>query len=433
MDILSVHDSKHYIKKAVAVSIDPALAARAETEDRAVTTAVSGALALSVQGLRNYQNLPMAQPAIAASPDDLVLAADDQFAIFDKGGNNHFQSSLLDWFAAVLPSSSWSVSEPQLLYDVASKRYVLAASAFSSRDRLSRLLLSVPSRFPVIDSPGMGIWNSFSLDAKLNHTTPTENWVDAIRIGMNDNTVLVTGNMFSFSDNSFQYSKLWAIPKAQLYSFSSGSPLTSGFTDWNFKNTDGSVASSLVPAQSYISGTIAYIVDIHLLLLKDEPSGILNWFIEGATKLLQDIKACGDIALSAEQKKRVEDLLDESDSLTLFLKESVQTASNTDDLSTDELITAYAKYCIERKWDMIPASAAERRLPDKMSLLFRLRKCHDIQRDGKNRNGDHGVTLRPPCGLPLAPHLKTHPAQLSAQGRRPAPTGATKLLSPLLC
>jgi hypothetical protein len=147
----------------------------------------------------------MAQPAIAANPDDLVLAAGDQFAIFDKGGNNYFQSSLLDWFTNVLPSSSWSVSEPQLLYDVAYKHYVLAASALSSSDNLSRLLLSVPSRFPLIDSSGgLGTWNSFSIDATLNQTLPTENYADAIRIGINDNTVFVTGNMFSFADNSFQ-------------------------------------------------------------------------------------------------------------------------------------------------------------------------------------------------------------------------------------
>src|SRR6202043_2777927 len=103
----------------------------------------------------------------------------------------------------------------------------------------------VPSRFPVIDSPGFGIWNSFSIDAKMNRATPTENFVDAIRIGMNDNTVFVTGNMFSFLDSSFQYAKLWVIPKAQLYSFSSGSSLTSVYTDWHLTNADGSVAASL--------------------------------------------------------------------------------------------------------------------------------------------------------------------------------------------
>jgi hypothetical protein len=47
-----------------------------------------------------------------------------------------------------------------------------------------------------------------------------------------------------------------------LYKNASGSPIAS-FTDWNYKNTDGSVAASLVPTQSYKSGTIAYVVNAY--------------------------------------------------------------------------------------------------------------------------------------------------------------------------
>lgn len=137
------------------------------------------------------------------------------------------------------------------------------------------------------------------------------------------------------------------------------------------------------------------IPDVHLMLLEKEGPGILNWFVQGAQKVLQDIQAGGDILLSPDQKRRVEDLLNESDSLELFLKARVQTSSDGDDLTTDEIVSTYAQYCINNGWDMIPVSTVNRRLPDLMSQLFRLLKRHDIERDGKDRNGFGGVKFRP--------------------------------------
>jgi hypothetical protein len=139
------------------------------------------------------------------------------------------------------------------------------------------------------------------------------------------------------------------------------------------------------------------------MLLAKEGPGILNWFIQGAHKLLQDIESGGDMLLSDTQKKRVADLLDESDSLALFLKERVQTTSDGSDLSSEEIIRAYAQFCIGRQWDMMPASVAERRLPDQMSQLFGVLKSHSIERGGKSRNGYPAVKFRTEGGEPSEP------------------------------
>jgi phage/plasmid-associated DNA primase len=65
------------------------------------------------------------------------------------------------------------------------------------------------------------------------------------------------------------------------------------------------------------------IPEIHEHLLSTEGPGVLNWFLEGTRKLLQDIAQHGDIALSQRQSDRTKSLLLESDSLRLFVKQSL--------------------------------------------------------------------------------------------------------------
>jgi putative DNA primase/helicase len=137
------------------------------------------------------------------------------------------------------------------------------------------------------------------------------------------------------------------------------------------------------------------IPDVHLMLLREEGSGILNWIIEGAKLLLKDIEETGDIVLTETQHKRVEDLLDESDSLALFLRSKVRRSEDGDDLTSDEIVSAYAQFCISNQWNMLPISTVNQRLPDLMSQTYGVLKSHSICRDGKDRNGFARVAF---CG-----------------------------------
>jgi len=56
------------------------------------------------------------------------------------------------------------------------------------------------------------------------------------------------------------------------------------------------------------------------VLLREEGSGILNWAIEGACKLL---KNGGQIPRSEEQTKRIRELLLESESVPAFVETQV--------------------------------------------------------------------------------------------------------------
>lgn len=135
------------------------------------------------------------------------------------------------------------------------------------------------------------------------------------------------------------------------------------------------------------------IPDIQERLLEAEASGILNFFLEGVRKLFHDIREKGGIALSARQQKRVDSLLNESDSLRIFLRQNLASTAKAD-LSVDEILSAYVRYALAAEWIPTPRTLAERQLPDLMLELFGTPKSNDIKRNGKNQRGFSKIRFR---------------------------------------
>ena len=136
------------------------------------------------------------------------------------------------------------------------------------------------------------------------------------------------------------------------------------------------------------------IFEIEKYLLAREASGILNWGINGLTMLFHDYDQAGDIILTADQQKRVSDLLSESDSLRLFVStqivrdDSLMGNGQNRNLTVEEIISEYIHDCIEDKqWTPLTTSAAEKQLPDLMLQHFGTPKTHDVPRNGKNKRG----------------------------------------------
>ena len=137
------------------------------------------------------------------------------------------------------------------------------------------------------------------------------------------------------------------------------------------------------------------IPEIHEHLLNTEGPGILNWFLEGIKKLLQDISQCGDIALSQRQKDHVESLLLESDSLRLFVKQNVSRFDDSD-LAVSELVEQYMKFCADSGWSPIPVNVVHRQLDDILLELFAVSKSNSIQRNGAAVRGYRKLRFRSP-------------------------------------
>ena len=140
------------------------------------------------------------------------------------------------------------------------------------------------------------------------------------------------------------------------------------------------------------------IPDFGAYLVRMEGSGILNWALLGAQKLLSEIPdEGGDFLLTPRQRGVVDSLLAESDSLRHFLQERV-VVDSYGDLTSSELVEAYAAFCPEHRWQPLPITEVQRQLEGLMLELFGVSKSHGVERDGKGQRGFRGVRFRPEAG-----------------------------------
>ena len=142
------------------------------------------------------------------------------------------------------------------------------------------------------------------------------------------------------------------------------------------------------------------IPDFGSYLVRTEGSGILNWALLGAQKVLSEIPdEGGDFKMTPRQREVVDSLLAESDSLRHFLQDRL-IADTYGDVTSSEIVEAYAAYCPERKWQALPITEVQNKLEGLMLDLFGVTKRHDIKRDDKNQRGFSGVSLRTATGGP---------------------------------
>ena len=135
------------------------------------------------------------------------------------------------------------------------------------------------------------------------------------------------------------------------------------------------------------------------LLIKEEGSGILNFFIQGAVQLLRELDETGSYVLTAEQEARVVRLVSESNSVREFVKAWV--APSTDEnVTTNELIEGYMKFCQQLGWHPLPAHTVQRQLPDAMMEIHHAALRHDMERGNGTQRGYEGMQIN--WGVPNA-------------------------------
>ena len=129
-------------------------------------------------------------------------------------------------------------------------------------------------------------------------------------------------------------------------------------------------------------------------LVRTEGSGILNWALIGAQKVLTEIPdEGGDFQLTARQRGVVDSLLAESDSLRHFLQELV-VGDPFGDVTVTELVEAYGAYCPERRWQPLAITEIHDKIEGLMLEVFGVTKSHSVSRDGKNQRGFNRVRLK---------------------------------------
>jgi putative DNA primase/helicase len=134
--------------------------------------------------------------------------------------------------------------------------------------------------------------------------------------------------------------------------------------------------------------------DFGMFLIRTEGSGIMNWALIGAQKVLSEIPdEGGDFVLTERQLTLVDSLLAESDSLRHFLQNRVLPEAGGD-VTVAELVEAYGAYCPERRWQPLPITEIHNKLEGLMLELFGVTKRHDVKRADKNQRGFCGVKFR---------------------------------------
>jgi hypothetical protein len=187
---------------------------------------------------------------VAAGPQHVLASVNSSVAIYNKtGGAPVLQRTLTQWFSNVIQGAT--IFDPKALYDQHSGRWVLLAVAFASAPNRSWFLLSVSKT----NNPTGG-WFNYSFDATKDGATSTNNWADFPGLGVDNQAIYLTANMFQFGGN-FQYAKIRIIPKAAVYA---GAAAT--FKDLvNMKNANGSTAFTLQPCHTYGAPQVEYLVN----------------------------------------------------------------------------------------------------------------------------------------------------------------------------
>jgi putative DNA primase/helicase len=88
------------------------------------------------------------------------------------------------------------------------------------------------------------------------------------------------------------------------------------------------------------------IADLDEQILTNEGSGVLNWMLEGLAKLRADD---WQLHLNKAQQARVDNLLLESDALSIFVKNELVRAEASQ-LTVPDSFTAFAEFCTQRGW-----------------------------------------------------------------------------------
>jgi P4 family phage/plasmid primase-like protien len=130
------------------------------------------------------------------------------------------------------------------------------------------------------------------------------------------------------------------------------------------------------------------------VLIKNEGEGVLNWFIKGAVMLKKELSTDnGDLKLSPAQNKRVDDLLNESDSIRAFASEMLE-ISKGDNITCEELLTEYFNFCETKGWQAEKTTSFNRNIVNAMIEIHRAHKRTDVKRNDKNQRGFFNIRLK---------------------------------------
>jgi hypothetical protein len=256
---LKLKERAHTVKvakgKATETRDPAAKARRAPTRARQAAPGAAVAPAAAPAGSTNFAGITATgwippDCTMATGPSHVLLSVNSSVAVFSKGGGGALlQRTLTQWFSNVV--QNLTIFDPKALYDQHAGRWVLLAVAFRQNPNRSVFLLSVSAT-----SNPLGNWRNYVFNAMVDGSTSTNNWADFPALGVDNQALYVTANMFAFGGN-FQYAKIRVIPKAGPYS-GGAAPF---FDFVKMQNANNSMAFTIQPCHTFGAPQVEYLVN----------------------------------------------------------------------------------------------------------------------------------------------------------------------------
>jgi hypothetical protein len=168
---------------------------------------------------------------LAVGRNHVVVATNDDWAIYDRNGNEQFRVDINDFLG-----TTDFLFDPRAVYDPWNDRFLIlylrSRGSNSSQGSWWTLMISD-------DANPFGNWWIYDLNARLDATTDVNQWVDFPHLGYDQEAVYLSGNMYDVG-GGFRYAKVRILWKSQIYSGGS----VSWYDFWNLPPT-------IAPAQGY--------------------------------------------------------------------------------------------------------------------------------------------------------------------------------------
>jgi putative DNA primase/helicase len=133
------------------------------------------------------------------------------------------------------------------------------------------------------------------------------------------------------------------------------------------------------------------IADLSERIFAREASGVLNWMLKGLEKVHAD---SWQLHLTSAQQQLVDDLLLESDSHTVFVRESL-TRDPEAQLTVADCYAGYVEFCDEHGWRALTRNRFGALIGDAVVHQFGITTRHDLEDDNrKAQRGWKGICLK---------------------------------------
>lgn len=250
-------------ERSEAASFDTLAPSRSRTTNTtlrapAVTTSFEGAdRAASASDLFRFDP---SDANAAKSDTHVVEATNSALSLFTDSGSLLETSDLNSFFGAGHDYAANGgldlLFDPRVYFDrnsVNQRVYVAAIQYFGATPAsgVSRLWVGV-SRTSDPTSLGASDWCTYGIDAKRDAGTSRASWMDFPQMGVGRDSLLISGNQFRFSNNSYTYPVVYVFNKAQMSNNAAGDCPNVPF--WVFQPTStlgNNTVFSLQPVQAY--------------------------------------------------------------------------------------------------------------------------------------------------------------------------------------